>query len=48
MGFLISKGAEVNVRNNRGETPLGVALTAIFGSPNSDAVKVLQAHGATK
>lgn len=42
MSFLIGKGADVNQRNNRGETPLVVASNMAF----AEGVQLLVDHGA--
>lgn len=41
--MLLAKGADVNARNNKGETPLHLAASF---SGNTDIIKLLLVHGA--
>ena len=45
--FLVEKGADVNIKNERGETPLAMLLSDREGSDGTQAaIEFLKAHGA--
>ena len=45
--FFVEKGADVNIKNERGETPLAMLLNDREGSDGTQAaIEFLKAHGA--